>query len=354
MSARTVAFAGPVGVGKTALVAALAGIEDALVGAQEHRTGRTALPHEVLCDGVGLVDLPGSVSGPVLAALAAADAHVLCVAADDGPTPELLEHAHLLAALDRPVAAVCLTRCDRAGAAPGLAAGLPAVDAAVPVLRTDAATGAVDPAPLLDVVRGLDRRPATGPVVLHVESVQEVPGAGTAVVGGVLRGTLAVGAALQLLPAWHDALVGAVRVRGALATQAVAGDRVVVRLDGVPAGEVAPGDALVGPEAGVVRSRVLDVALGEHVRLAHGSDVTALAGAREVRAEVAWLGGRFHQLRLAAQDELLVAPWDRVVLRTGAGEVAGADVLDPAARRQGPSRELLAALARRARGERDG
>jgi selenocysteine-specific elongation factor len=58
--------------------------------------------------------------------------------------------------------------------------------------------------------------------------------------------------------------------------------------------------------------------------------------------------GRFAQLRL--REPVVAARGDRVVLRTET-TVGGGVVLDPAPRRHGPSRDLLARLARRERGE---
>ncbi len=350
--ARTVAFHGPVGCGKTSLIGLLAGVEDALVGEAEHRTGRTLQAHEVVAGDLGLLDLPGTVSPVVVAATAAAGGHVLCVAADDGTTDAVREHAALLAALGVSAGVVCCTRADLAPDVPFAVPDLPGV-AADPGVVVCSARDGVSLDELVAALGGGARRTraldAASSAVLHVEDVDEVPGAGTTVTGGLLRGTLRAGDTVHVLDAWREATVGALRVRGARAEEAVAGDRVVVRLDGVPAADVSPGDAVVGPDSGLRRTEVLDVSMGERVRLPHGDNVEVFAGARATRAEVGWLGGRFHQLR--CEDELLVAAWDRVVVRSPDEGLVGGDVLDPGARRHGPSRDVLTELTRRARGE---
>jgi selenocysteine-specific elongation factor len=63
------------------------------------------------------------------------------------------------------------------------------------------------------------------------------------------------------------------------------------------------------------------------------------------------LGGRFFQLRLEAP--IVAAAGDRLVIRSLAppDTLGGGVVLDPAPRRHGPSRDLLARLARLERGE---
>lgn len=350
--ARTVAFHGPVGCGKTSLIGLLAGVEDALVGEVEHRTGRTLRPHEVVAGDLGLLDLPGTVAPEVVAATAAAGGQVLCVAADEGVTDAVREHAALLAALGTSAGVVCCTRADLARDGTPAAFDMPGVVVDPGVVVCSARDG-VSLDDLVAALGGGARRTraldAAAPAVLHIEAVEEVPGAGTVVTGGLLRGALRAGDAVHVMPAWREGAVGALRVRGARVEAALAGDRVVVRLDGVGAADVASGDAVVGPDSGVRRTGVLDVSMGDRVRLPHGETVEVYAGARMTRAEVGWLGGRFHQLR--CEDELLVAAWDRVVVRSPDEGLVGGDVLDPGARRHGPSRDVLAELTRRARGE---
>ena len=76
-------------------------------------------------------------------------------------------------------------------------------------------------------------------------------------------------------------------------------------------------------------------------------------GTRESPARVAQLGGRFWQLRL--ERPIVPASGDRIVLRSIAppDTLGGGVVLDPRARKHGPSREVTARLARLARGEPD-
>ncbi|WP_372788038.1 hypothetical protein [Paraconexibacter sp.] len=305
-----------------------------------------------------VLHLPGGVGiDPALpAALAATGAQVLCVAADVGVTDETRAWASLLHALGLRAGAVIVTCADLASSSAAACAqaarALDGVADDAGVLVTSAREG-LDPSALVDVLGGGPRRTraldAAGPPVLHVEEVEVAPGAGTAVTGGLLRGTLRTRMALRVLPPGHAVTVGTLSVRDEFVTEAVAGERVTVRLDDAGPGHVLVGAALVGPDATVRSTRVLDVALADGVRPDHGATVTLHAGARAVAAEVGSLGGRFHQLR--CEDEVLVAAWDRVVLCDVASRrvLGGGDVLDPGARRHGPSRDVLADLARAAR-----
>ncbi len=74
-------------------------------------------------------------------------------------------------------------------------------------------------------------------------------------------------------------------------------------------------------------------------------------GTRESAARLVELGGRFFQLRL--EEPIVPAAGDRLVIRSLAppDTLGGGVVLDPAPRRHGPSRDLLARLQRLERGE---
>jgi len=82
-----------------------------------------------------------------------------------------------------------------------------------------------------------------------------------------------------------------------------------------------------------------------------GARVAVHHGTREAAARLVELGGRFFQLRLEAP--IVAAGGDRLVIRSLAppDTLGGGVVLDPAPRRHGPSRDLLARLARLERGE---
>lgn len=77
-------------------------------------------------------------------------------------------------------------------------------------------------------------------------------------------------------------------------------------------------------------------------RIPHGTEVSVRAGADVVRAKVGWLGGPYHQLKLAGPLPVVLG---------SPIEVAGlaATVLDPDAPGHGPSNDLLVRLTNLAR-----
>ncbi|MDX6729175.1 MAG: MoaE-MoaD fusion protein [Baekduia sp.] len=94
---------------------------------------------------------------------------------------------------------------------------------------------------------------------------------------------------------------------------------------------------------------VLDVSID--ARLEHGARVLVVCGSAEAEARVGWLGGRFHQLRLA--EPLTAKRGDALeIRRLGDDELLGeATVLDPDASRHGPTNDGLVRLIALERGE---
>jgi selenocysteine-specific elongation factor len=135
--------------------------------------------------------------------------------------------------------------------------------------------------------------------------------------------------------------------------RAEAGQRVALNLAGVARDEVARGDVIVAG-ADVTASYRVDVALEwatPDQRPDGGARVAVHHGTRETAARLAELGGRYFQLRL--EQPLVPARGDRLVIRSLAppDTLGGGVVLDPDPPRHGPSRDLLARLARLERGE---
>jgi selenocysteine-specific elongation factor len=173
-----------------------------------------------------------------------------------------------------------------------------------------------------------------------------------------------------VLPQGRRARIRGVEVHDAPVERAEAGQRVALNLVGVDRDEVARGDVVVGADAsgaaasgasgatagGAVPEATyrVDVALTwatPEARPETGARIAVHHGTRESAARLVELGGRFFQLRL--EEPIVPAAGDRLVIRSLAppDTLGGGVVLDPAPRRHGPSRDLLARLQRLERGE---
>ncbi|HEX2086033.1 MAG TPA: selenocysteine-specific translation elongation factor [Solirubrobacteraceae bacterium] len=349
----TVGTAGHIDHGKTALVRALTGVDTDRLPQERERGISIELGYAALTLPSGrrlsLVDVPGHERfvRTMVAGATGIDLFLMVVAADDGVMPQTREHAAVLRALGVTAGVVAVTKCDLA-APPDVSALLPGA----PVVACSARTGegVAEVAAALDAVAAsLPGRAGSGDEpVLHVDRSFTIRGAGTVVTGTLWSGSVARGDRLRLLPAGREVRVRGVQVHDEPVERADAGQRVALNLVGVDWREVARGD-VVSTQA-LRPAYVVDAAL-EARGAEHGQRVQVHHGTREAPARLAELGGRFWQLRL--EQPLLARAGDRFVIRSIAppDTLGGGVVLDPAARKHGPSRDALARLARLARGE---
>jgi selenocysteine-specific elongation factor len=379
----TLGTAGHIDHGKTALVATLTGVDTDRLPEERRRGISIALGYARLDlpsgRSLSVVDVPGHERfvRTMVAGATGIDLYLLTVAADDGVMPQTREHVAVLRGLGVTRGVVAVTKADLLDPEPAAeearaliaaelggdgAAGAaePGAGAEPAVVATSARTGQG-----LDELRAALDRAASGlpgragdagaaAARLHVDRVFTIRGAGTVVTGTLWAGSVGPGDELALLPSGREARVRAVQVHDAAVERALAGQRVAVNLVGVSRDEVARGDVLVARGADLAPAYVLDAELdlGEaRHELASGGRVQVHHGTRESPARVAALGGRFFQLRL--ERPFVAAAGDRLVIRRIAppDTLGGGRVLDPSARKHGPSRDALARLERLARGE---
>ncbi|RKQ92821.1 selenocysteine-specific elongation factor SelB [Solirubrobacter pauli] len=357
----TLGTAGHIDHGKTALVEALTGVDTDRLPEEKARGISIALGYAPLALPSGtrlsVVDVPGHEKfvRTMVAGATGIDLYLMVVAADDGVMPQTREHATVLAALGVTVGVVAITKADVTSperAASEAASLFPGAE----VVAVSSRTGEG-----LDELRAaLDRaaaqvasRVADGPARLHVDRVFTIRGAGTVVTGTLWSGAVTRGDQITVLPAGLSARVRSVEVHDEPVDRAEAGQRVALNLVGLDRAEVARGDVITSGDLVEATYRV-DVALTwatPDARPEGGARVGVHHGTRESAARLVELGGRFFQLRL--EEPIVPAAGDKLVIRSLAppDTLGGGVVLDPGPRRHGPSRGLLARLARLERGE---
>jgi selenocysteine-specific elongation factor len=355
----TLGTAGHIDHGKTALVAALTGVDTDRLPEERERGMSIELGYAPLALPSGrrlsVVDVPGHERfvRTMVAGATGVDLYLMVVAADDGVMPQTREHAAVLHALGVTRGVIAITKADRAAPAQAAAAAaelLPGIETVACSARTGAGVATV--AAALDRVAaalpGRDEAPRS--TVLHVDRAFTIRGAGTVVTGTLWSGAVARGDTLVLQPAGRAVRVRSVQVHDAAVERAEGGQRVALNLAGVALREVHRGDALVAVGAPVAPALVLDCALelrgsrsGARVQIHHGT--------RDVAARLVALGAGLWQLRL--EQPLLAADGDRLVVRSVAppDTLGGGIVLDARARRHGRRPEVVARLERLARGE---
>jgi selenocysteine-specific elongation factor len=358
----TLGTAGHIDHGKTALIGVLTGVDTDRLPEEKARGISIALGYAPLVLPTGrrlsVVDVPGHERfvRTMVAGATGIDLFLMVVAADDGVMPQTREHAAVLRALGVGAGVVAVTKADVADPARAAAEAaelLPGAEVVPVSARTGAGLDTLRAA-LDRVAAGLPGRGGRGGALrLHVDRAFTIRGAGTVVTGTLWSGAVGRGDVVQVLPGGLRARVRGVEVHDAAVERAGAGQRVAVNLTGVEREAVARGDVLAGAPLPVASHR-LDVALewaSPDARPEGGARVAVHHGTREAAARLAELGGRYFQLRL--EQPLVADAGDRVVIRALAppDTLGGGVVLDPAPRRHGPSRDLLARLARIERGE---
>ena len=364
MAARplTLGTAGHIDHGKTALIAALTGVDTDRLPEEKARGISIDLGYAPLRLPSGrrlsVVDVPGHERfvRTMVAGATGVDLYLMVVAADDGVMPQTVEHAAVLVALGVLHGVVAVTKADLADPAPAAqaAARLMAGPGAFQVVTCSARTGeGVDAvAAALDrVADGLPGRSASAgrAAAAHRPLVHDPwrrhGGHRHAVVGqrrARRRPRAAAGgpACPRARRAGARRPVAARRRRAARGAQP--GGRRSARESHAATSLAAPGT--------VEPTTVLDAALS--LRDAeHGMRVHVHHGTREAPARLAALGGDLWQLRL--ERPLLARAGDHVVVRSLAppDTLGGGVVLDPRARRHGRRADVLARLERLRRGE---
>jgi selenocysteine-specific elongation factor len=370
-----VATAGHVNHGKTALVAALTGIDtDSLP--EEKRRGLTidlGFAHHVLPDGrvASFIDVPGHERfvRNMLAGVTAIDAALFVVAADDGPMPQTLEHLAILDLLGVSHGLVALTKADRVP--PGRLAETGRAVAAI-LAGTSLGTAPVVPVSsvtgdgiqrLREALSGLAEmiaaRPTRGQFRLAIDRAFLVQGTGLVVTGSVFSGRVAVGDRLTLCPRGIEVRVRGIHADNHAVDGAVAGQRCALNLAGsdVRKPDIRRGDWVLAAAAHAPTARVdarIRVLAGEARALAHWTPAHLHLGAADTTCRVAVLGakaippGRSALVQLVLDRPLGALHGDRLILRDQAARrtVAGGHLVDPFPPRRGRARpERLARLA---------
>lgn len=261
-----VGTAGHVDHGKTALVAALTGIDCDRLAEEKQRGITIDLGFAHLFAGdleLGFVDVPGHERflHNALAGLGGIRILLLVVAADEGVKPQTREHLAIASLLAIPRAVVALTKrdlvaSDLAGLAALEVAELlaPTPFAGAPVFPVSSTTGdgiaalreALVAAAAEEAARSL---PLGRPTRLPIDRAFHLKGHGAVVTGTLVSGRLASGDALTLLPAGISVRARSLQVHGRPRREAEAGERTAVQVAGADLAQLERGGTLATPEA---------------------------------------------------------------------------------------------------------
>lgn len=356
--------------GKTALVAALTGVDTDRLPEEKRRGISIDLGFSHLDLGGelhGIVDVPGHEDfiRNMLAGATGFDVLLLVVAADEGVMPQTREHVTIAGLLGVPRAVVALTKADLVSEewlelarddVRGFLAKTPFADAPVITASATAGTGLDELRHALEEALPPGRRRADDLFRMPVDRVFTVRGTGTVTTGTVWSGSLAPDAMLRIEPGGTEARVRGLQVHGRDVDEVRAGQRAAVALAGVDRDSVARGTTLVhgaGWRASSILTVRLAVAADSAWSIQQRQRVRVHLGTAEVLARLRLLeaarlepgGETWAQLRL--ERPLLARAGDRFVLRSYSPvtTIGGGRVVEPnAPRRKRVGPDLAARL----------
>ena len=373
-----VGTAGHIDHGKTALVKALTGIDTDRLPEEKARgitidLGFAYIEEAAGPDGDGLtieiVDVPGHERfvKNMLAGVGGIDLAMLVIAADEGAMPQTREHLAICTLLHIKSGLVVLTKRDLVEAewlelvrddVATLTRGT-FLDGA-PVIAVSAKTGeGLDElrAGLRELARTVAPKPTDQLPRLPIDRVFTVRGFGTVVTGTLTQGQVAVEDRVEVYPRGLQAKVRGLQTHGHTVTEARAGQRTAVNLQGVERAAIERGDVL-GALGTLVSSVLVDGTLElleDAPRPIKARDrVRFHVGTSEIMARVLLLdrtellpGDRTYA-RFRLEAPVVAVPGDRFVIRSyspimtiGGGSLL--DVSPPRFKRKAPA--LLAHLA---------
>ena len=367
-----VGTAGHIDHGKTALVKALTGIDTDRLKEEKERgiTIDLGFAHLALASGltVGIVDVPGHERfiKNMLAGIGGIDLVMLVIAADEGVMPQTREHLAICQLLRVKDGLVVLTKRDLVEAEwlelvkEDVATALKGTFLeGKPIVPVSARTGEG----LDDLVRALDQlAQAVSPkrtdttFRLPIDRVFTIKGFGTVVTGTLTSGRVALDERVEIYPKEREANVRGIQVHGKPVTEAVAGQRTAINLQGVEREAIERGDLLSHP--GALRPTFMVDATLELLpdaprALKSRNRVRFHLGTTEVMARVVLLDrdemkpGERGLVQFRLEGSVVALPRDRYVIRSYSPivTIGGGDLLDIApAKAKRMNRALLARL----------
>jgi selenocysteine-specific elongation factor len=340
-----VGTAGHIDHGKSALVRALTGTDPDRLEEEKRRgitidigfanLDLTAPLGEKLR--LGFVDVPGHERfvRNMLAGIGGIDLVLLVIAADESVKPQTKEHFDICRLLSVQRGMTVITKSDRVDADTLEVVRMEVTDclrgsfldpARAPIVAVSSKTGSG----LDELKRELARlaaeipaKDASAAMRLPIDRVFTIKGFGTVVTGTLISGRVCKDEELELHPAGRRIRVRGVQVHGAMAEEAVAGQRTALNLVGAEISELARGMMLTQP--GLFRpSRRISVKLnllpsakplrdGARVHL-HVYTAETIAAARLLETKQLQ-PGQSGFARLQLDDSVMLLPGDRFIVR---------------------------------------
>lgn len=272
--------AGHIDHGKTLLIKALTGIDTDRLKEEKERgiTIELGFASLTLPSGlvIGIVDVPGHEKfvKHMVAGAWGIDIVALIVAADEGIMPQTREHLDICRLLKVKKGLIVITKIDLADEEL-----IQLVEEELqefikgtfldggPIVRVSSLTGQGIPElveALEQLAQETEERSADGLFRLPIDRVFVMKGFGTVVTGTMVSGQVRAGSAVQILPSGHETKVRGIQVHNKPVTEARAGQRTALNLQGLEKAMIRRGEVVCYPKT-LETTQVLDTEL-EHLK----------------------------------------------------------------------------------------
>jgi len=352
--------AGHVDHGKTSLIKALTGVDCDRLKEEKERGMTTELGFTSLKlpsgEQVGVVDVPGHVKfiRHMLSGASGIDLVVLVVAADEGIMPQTIEHIQICELLGIQRGVVALTKIDMVDAE--------LFELAVSDVKAFLGDSFLKNAPIMPVssvtgdgidglVTEIDRqvsevreRELSGIAALPIDRVFTIKGFGTVVTGTLVRGRLAIGEDVEILPHGVKAKIRTLQVHERQVPEALAGMRTAVNLQGVDKEQLDRGAWLV-PSGVFTPTKVIDARVKLIKPLRRGGIRIHIGAAEVLGALVLHEVDGQQTARIRLREQIVAAYGDRFIIRSiSPGETLGGGMVLNSAPHKRFSAEVMSGL----------
>ena len=353
MKSVIIGTAGHIDHGKTALVKALTGVDTDRLPEEKARgiTIDLGFAHVQWGDiDVSFIDVPGHEKfvKNMLAGIGGIDLLMLVIAADESIMPQTREHFDICRLLSIPSGIVVLTKIDQVDTENLTLVRQELSDMIqgsflenAPVFEVSAKTGAgIDSLKqqIVPLLRSVPRRPLDGIFRLPVDRVFTLKGHGTVITGTLLSGSIQKDAQVEILPPNLKTKVRSIHAHNSSVSEASAGQRTALNLQGIEKDDIVRGDVLTEPDFFQTTS-LLDakIALLPTSRpLQHNALVRFHHLTSDVAARITLFGkemlspGESGLIQLRLQRPVLAVHGDRFILRKSSPlmTIAGGVILD--------------------------
>ncbi len=347
--------AGHIDHGKTTLIKALTGVDCDRLKEEKERgitieLGFTAM---TLPSGlsISIVDVPGHEKfvRHMVAGATSIDLVVLVIAADEGIMPQTREHLDICKLLRVKKGLVALTKIDLVDRdwlelvkeeIKEFLSGTFLEEAPIIPLSSVTGEGLTDFIKEIDTLaQKVEERSPEGIFRLPIDRVFTMKGFGTVVTGTIVSGKVSLGDSIEILPPGVETKVRGIQVHGQPVSQALAGARAGINLQGVEKSAIARGNVLTHAQSlkpTYILDTILHLLASAPKPLKNRTRVRLHVGTMEVLGRIIILGqeellpGEDAYTQLLLEEPTVALPGDRFIIRSYSpvATIGGGEILD--------------------------